>query len=423
MQLVLDSPAKKLLTLALVIGTTASYFVLTGCNFIASRLGSRSLETRLQLAVRLAPDNAEYHDSLGHLLYRNNQPERALEQYRIATHLNPHDANYWIDLSSLESSPPNDAEQVRAMDRAVQADPKNPLVAMDAADLFLVRGQTEKALREFRVLIEGDPAQAYKALQHCLHIADVDTILRVSLPPEPAAYLAFLDLLTTQNDSAGAAKAWETLVKLGHSIDTSRALLYTDYLLSHREVAHAGQVWNETMALNNLSSYLPGQDNLIVNPSFDFDILNGGFDWRYRRHPNVEVALDASDFHAGHRSLAVTFDGPGISDTGISQFIPLDPGTEYEFSAYFKSDKMDGAGGPLLTVEDAYSGVTYFQSDALKNSDIWKEVSGDFTTPLDAQLVVLRLVRIPAGSPIRGKLWLDNFRLAKKASPTESGGN
>jgi Carbohydrate binding domain/Tetratricopeptide repeat len=423
MQLVLDSPIKKLLTLVLVIGTTASYLLLTARNFVASHLAGSSLESRMQLAVRLEPGNAEYHNSLGHSLYKNNQPQRAIEQYRIATRLNPHDANYWIDLSSLESTPPSDAEQINAMDRAIQADPKNPLVAMDAADFFLVRGETEKALKEFRVFIEADPAQAYKALQHCLHIADVETILEQSLPPQPAAYMAFVDLLTTQNDSAGAAKAWDALVKLGHSIDTSRALLYTDYLITHREVSHARQVWSETIALNNLPSYLSGQDNLIVNPSFDFDILNAGFDWRYRRHPNVDVALDASDFHAGHRSLAVTFDGPGISDTGISQFIPLDPGTEYEFSAYFKSDKMDGAGGPLLTVEDAYSGVTYFQSDALKNSDIWKEVSGDFTTPLDAQLVVLRLVRIPAGSPIRGKLWVDNFRLAKKTIISDLGSN
>jgi hypothetical protein len=177
------------------------------------------------------------------------------------------------------------------------------------------------------------------------------------------------------------------------------------------------------MALNNLSSYLPGQDNLIVNPSFDFDILNGGFDWRYRRHANVEVALDASDFHAGHRSLAVTFDGPGIFETGIFQFIPLEPGTEYEFSAYFKSEKMDGAGGPRLSVEDGYSGATYFQTDELKNSEMWREVSGDFKTPPDPQLVVLRLVRTPAGSPIRGKLWLDNFRLVKKPSPSDLGGN
>jgi tetratricopeptide (TPR) repeat protein len=416
MQLVLDSPIKKLLTLVLVTGAAASYLALTARNLVASYLGNSFLENRRQLAVRLAPDSAEYHNSLGHSLYQNNQPQRAIEQYRIATRLNPHDANYWIDLSSLESTVPSDAEQMNAMDRAIQADPKNALVAMDAADFFLVRGETEKALKEFRVLIEADPTQAYKALQHCLHIADVHTILKQSLPPQPAAYLAFVDLLTSQNDSAGAAKAWDALVKLGHSIDTSRALLYTDYLIAHREVSQARQVWSETIALNNLPSYLSGQDNLIVNSSFDFDILNAGFDWRYRRHPNVDVALDASDFHAGHRSLAVTFDGPGISDTGISQFIPLDPGTEYEFSAYFKSDKMDGAGGPILTVEDAYSGVTYFQSEELKNSDIWKEVSGDFTTPLDAHLVVLRLVRIPAGSPIRGKLWVDNFRMAKKSN-------
>jgi len=418
MHIDLDSPVKRLLTMALVIGAALSYLAITARNFVASRFAMSSLENRLQLAVRLVPDNAQYHNSLGHLLYKNGQPQQAFEQYRIATSLNRHNADYWIDLASMASTSLDNGAQATAMDRAIQADPKNPLVASDAADFFLVRGEAEKALREFRVLIEEDSTNAYKALQHCLHIADVDTILKESLPPQPAAYLTFVDLLITKNDSLGAAKAWDALVRLGHPVDTARALLYVDYLISQRDVSHAGQVWNQVMALNNLPSYLPGSDNLIVNPSFDSDIMNGGFDWRYRRHANVDVALDPSAFHTGHRSLAVTFDGPGIAETGISQLIPADPGTEYEFSAYFKSDKMDGAGGPRLTIEDAYSGATYFQSDELKNSELWREVSGNFTIPLDAKLVALRLVRVPPESPIRGKLWIDNLHLAKKI-PTD----
>ena len=405
-----------MLTLALGIAAAALYLGLATRNFLAFHFSGSSDLRRLQLALRLAPDNAEYHDALGRVLYARGDLPRAFEQYRIATSLNPHDAQFWINLSSLEPMFAGDVGQATAMDRAVQADPRNPLVAFDAADFFLVRGETGKALREFRVLIEGDSTQAYNALQHCLHIADVDTILKESVPPQPAAYLAFIDLLTTKNDSAGALKAWEALVRLGHPLDTSRALPYVDYLISHRDIAHAVQAWNETISLNNLPSYVTGGDNLIVNSGFDSDILNGGFDWRYRRHANVEVALDPSNFHAGHRSLAITFDGPGISDTGIFQLIPVSPGAEYEFSAYFKSDKMDGAGGPHLALQDAYTGVDLFQTDELKNSDVWKEVSGDFTTPLDAQLVALRLVRIPPDSPIRGKLWLDNFRLVKKTT-------
>jgi hypothetical protein len=45
-------------------------------------------------------------------------------------------------------------------------------------------------------------------------------------------------------------------------------------------------------------------------------------------------------------------------------------------------------------------------------------VSGAFTTDADTRMLVLHVARIPAGSPIRGKLWIDDFRLVER-SPGE----
>jgi hypothetical protein len=413
MHTVLDSPFKKLLAAAIVLGVAGSYLALATRTFLASHFAAKSTERGLQLGSRLVPENADYHDQLGRLLH-DRAPQQALKQYELAIHFNPHNGNYWRDLAALQDILSNTEGQIFAMDRAVQADPRNPDIAWDAANIFLASGDVARALREFRVVLEGAPNKAYPALQLCLHAADVDAILAKTLPPQPAAYLAFLDLLTTQNDSIGAARTWGALIQLGRPLDAERALQYINYLILHHDVAQARVVWNQTLELDGLSSHLAGRDNLVVNPTFESAILNGGFDWRYRRHANVELALDPSDFHAGHRSLSASFDGPGISDAGIFQLIPVDPDTEYQFSAYFKSDNMDGAGGPRLAIEDAYSGASYFQSEDLKNSEVWREVSGEFKTPTGAQLVVLHLVRVPNDSPIRGKLWIDNFRLVEK---------
>ena len=38
-----------------------------------------------------------------------------------------------------------------------------------------------------------------------------------------------------------------------------------------------------------------------------------------------------------------------------------------------------------------------------------------FTTDADTRMLVLRVARMPAGSPIRGKLWIDDFRLVEKS--------
>ena len=55
-----------------------------------------------------------------------------------------------------------------------------------------------------------------------------------------------------------------------------------------------------------------------------------------------------------------------------------------------------------------------YDSDELKEAGFWKSTGGDFTTGDDCKLLVLHVRRLPAGSPIRGKLWVDDFRLVAK---------
>ncbi len=149
-----------------------------------------------------------------------------------------------------------------------------------------------------------------------------------------------------------------------------------------------------------------------MNGDFSLDVLNGGFDWIYQTQPGVRLLLDSSDFREGERSLSITFEGPGISDAGIRQWIPVRGATAYEFTAYYKSSEFEGAGGPQIVLRDLYSSQPVYTSDPLNGADFWKAVHARFTTPPSTALLVLNIERIPAGSPIRGKLWLDDFQLS-----------
>jgi hypothetical protein len=133
--------------------------------------------------------------------------------------------------------------------------------------------------------------------------------------------------------------------------------------------------------------------------------------------------LDPSDFRQGHRSLSLTFEGPGISDAGIQQLIPVHGATAYDFSAYYKSANFEGAGGPQIVLRDAYTGAPLYASDPLNDADFWKEVHSKVTTLDSTTLLRLAIERFPAGSPIRGKLWLDDFELSPELSPDNSSGN
>lgn len=418
MKITLDTPARQWRAAAIVIVLAASYAGVAACEFVASWLGSRAELTSLERAAWLDPGNADYRNHLARyydLVARD--PATALEYYQASVQLNPHSARYWFDLASAYQVLGDTSGQTAALEHAIQADSMTPDVAWEAANLYLVQGQNEKALREFRVVMANDTSLAATAIRFCWRIRpDVDALLRNVVPQNANAYLAFLALLQARGETAGSLKVWDALIETHQPFELHYVFDYLRFLIVHKEVDQAVLVWQQAASRFGLSSHLPSPSNLIVNGTFNLDVLNGGFDWQYQKQSGVTLTLDPSDFHAGRRSLLITLDGPGITDAGIYQLVPVRPNTTYHFSAYYKNGEMEGAGGVHFTVQDMYSQVVYYDSDELKDAGFWKSVDGEFTTSLDCKLVVVHLRRLPEGSPIRGKLWIDDFHLAKKPS-------
>jgi hypothetical protein len=109
--------------------------------------------------------------------------------------------------------------------------------------------------------------------------------------------------------------------------------------------------------------------------------------------------------------LRITFEGGPIENAGIRQLVPVQPDTDYEFSAYFRAQSIEGAGGPRFAIDDFYSSSTYFTSEELNGTDVWKQVSGSFKTGPSAKLIAIQIKKTPPGTAIRGRLWIDGIRL------------
>jgi tetratricopeptide (TPR) repeat protein len=407
-----STPRKRIVALAAA-ALCSVYVLVAGRLFVASLYGGKAEFAALRQAARLDPWNADYRNNLGrYYALAARDPAASLEPYRAALQLNPHSARYWFDLASAYQVLGDVPQQTRALEHAIDADPTTPDVAWEAANLYLVQGEDRKALREFRVVLENEPNLAPAAIQLCWRIQpDAAALLRDVVPVRSEAYVAFLDLLMRKQETAGAAKVWAAMVASPQPFELRYANEYLEYLLNHHEVEQARLVWRQAAPRFGFSGYLPSERNLIVNGDFSLDVLNGGFDWRYEKQPSVTLTLDPSDFHGGHRSLLITFDGPGVVDAGIRQFVVVQPDTRYQFSAYYKNGEIEGAGGPHFTIQDFYTRAIYYDSDDLKEAGFWKSASGDFTTGADSKLLVLHVRRVPEGSPIRGKLWVDDFRL------------
>ena len=416
MEIALNSAPRKALVIAVSGLLILPYIGLAARLFVASVFGDSPDLPSLQRAVRLDAGNAEYRDRLGrYYALVATEPGQAIAHYRAAVQINPHSAHYWFDLASAYQVLGDIPNQTWALQHATEADPTTPDVAWEAANFFLVQDQDEKALREFRVVLQNDSSLAGLAMQYCWRIKpDPDELLRDVVPHKAGPLLAFLDLLMAKEQVAATEKVWAALISGPEAFDLKRVYNYFQFLVNHKELGEAQLVWEQSTARFGLSAYLPTANNLIVNGDFHLNVLNGGFDWQYWKQQGVTLRLDPSDFHGGHRSLLIAFDGPGVSDAGIRQYIAVHPRTAYEFSAYYKNGEIEGAGAPHFTIRDAYSQTVLYDSDELKEAGFWKSATGEFTTGEDCRLLLLYVRRIPEGSPIRGKLWVDDFRLVAK---------
>jgi tetratricopeptide (TPR) repeat protein len=409
----LQSPGRKIIFFGTCL-TLASLYVGLAARAVLADYFSRKLDlASLQMAARLEPGNAEYQYRIGHyFLQMQREPETAVQFFKSATALNPHNSSYWLELSRTYRRLADSDRQKDALQHATVADPSNPDVAWEAANFYWALGESDKALQEFRVVLENDPYLPPAALDRCWRIKpDVETLLRDVVPHNVDVYSSFLEFLTSINEPVAAARVWSQMVQLNHLVETRYVFGYVRYLIDRREILQARQAWRQAARLCNLSGYQSSPDNLVVNGNFTLPVLNGGFDWLYEKSPDVWLALDTTELYSSHRSLSIVFDSRGIEDAGIRQFIPVEPDTTYEFSAYFKAEGLQGAGAPRFLLEDRFTREAYFFSEQLKDADFWKQVGGIFKTGPDTQLLVLRVQRVPAGNAIRGKLWIGSVRL------------
>jgi tetratricopeptide (TPR) repeat protein len=247
MQIPLTSSARRI-SLALVSAILLSgYLWFAGRQFGAAVFSDRPDLASLQRATRWQPGNADYHDRLGRYFFLiQRSPEAAAQSYRAAVALNPFDAHYWFDLAAAYQWLGNTAQQGAALEHALAADSSTPDLAWEAANFYLVQGESEKALHEFRVVMENEANMIPPALALCWRLKpDIDILLRDAVPPTPTAYANLLDFLVTKKETSAAARVWTQLVQLQKPVTHALAFLYIRYLVSQHDVDQARLVWQQ----------------------------------------------------------------------------------------------------------------------------------------------------------------------------------
>ena len=171
MQLAIATRGRKIAVLLAASVLAAIYIAISALQFLAAHYSEKNDLASLERAVRLQPGNSEYRYRVArYLSLTQSAPDMVASAYRAAVALNPHRARYWFELAGAYQLMGDTQGQADALDHAILADPKTPDVAWQAANFSLVQGDTDKALQEFRVVLENDPSFAPAALQLCWRV-------------------------------------------------------------------------------------------------------------------------------------------------------------------------------------------------------------------------------------------------------------
>jgi tetratricopeptide (TPR) repeat protein len=406
----------KIVVKILCVCVVSVYIGIVVRDSVASRLASSGEPQGIRQAVALDPGNARYRNRLGeYFLFSERRPDLAVAQYQFAASLNPHIAEYWLDLASAYFSTGAFDQQQQALERALEVDPHTPSTSREVANAFFSRGDSQKALKIYRVLLETDPWNTESTLEICWQgTHDIDLMSEV-LPPTPNVHLVFLNQMIAEQRGDEASQVWSRLIALQKPFDPALAKPYLEYLIAQQDINRALAVWTDLGRVNaSFRPYLPSGGNLVVNSGFEKKILNMGFDWSYVANPHAVLGADSSEFHSGSHSFSVTFNGDAVANVGLSQLIPAEANSSYDFTAYAKAEDISTASGPQLAVSDAHTMTPLVLTEELQGTTDWKRLNGSFRTGPNTNLLSVRILRVPGTERITGKLWIDDITVVKQ---------
>lgn len=391
----------------------------------AERLAQTATIKNLQEAIRRVPSNAEYHHVLAQVLEGSMEEtdwKRAVAEYESATKLNPHNAFYWLTLARAYEVAERIDEARHAVERASQADPSQPLVAWQVANFQVRHGNWEEALRQFRVVLSGsrtDPQLGQAVFDLAWRGTQNNRmILNLVIPSNSPVAFGYMNFLLEKGRLDEALEAWHHIALDRLGIRASVVFPLFDALIKAHRVDEAEQLWKQVVTQLQFADVSFNNRNLIVDGSFESDILNGGFDWRFTPEEHVELQFDSIASHGGTRSLSIAFDGQeNIDYNHLFQLVPVQPDTHYRFRGWMRAEQITTDSGPHFEITDLYAPSTaalLVAGEPVIGSSNWQEISLEFRTGAETRVVRIALVR-PAShkidNKIQGRLWIDDLSL------------
>lgn len=410
---------------------------------IATRLSSADA------AVQFAPQVSKLHYQRGQTylalaLGEDTEPrlKEASTAFHTAARLSPEDYRIWIALGQALDRSNESAEAKKAFVQAVILAPNYYEPHWVLANHLLRNNDTEAAFVEFKRALAIRPTELPLLFDYAWNTFDgnVPTIIRALSPPVHAkAELASL-LIGHGKVNEGMAM-WRDLNNTAPTLARLNARNFIRALLARQHFAMAHEVWQAAAQIkqpderelseearqedaNWFAVNQPDSGSLLNNGDFESDLKTGTVApfliWQLTNTKGLILSRNNQQHRNGNFSLQLNFDVGGNANFAvIEQLVPTKPATTYHLSFAAKIEDLQTLSAPLIEVSDPADPKRLHATTKPfpLGTSSWQEYTLDFTTSPATEAVSVRVFRPSCGEPpcpIRGRIWLDNFKLEQK---------
>ena len=410
------SPALRWLIFAGIVIFSAGLAFAGARHAIAEHWAASSNPNQWLRAAELEPSNADNWYRLGRYRYLdsgNQDLPLATSYYKRAAAIDPGSAAYWSDLADTYETVGDITQAEQAHRRAQQDYPISAEVAWEYGNFLLRQGRVQEAFEQIHRALSADPTLTPLAVSLCWRSThDIDQILQFALPATGDAYWGAIDFFVGSHEPAPAMAVWKQLASNKISAPLPKAFPLLDLLIGSNDTDDAQVIWLQALSSAGI---MPGTSSgtLIWDGSFEQNLLNGGFAWRYQPVEGAEIGLDEETVHSGRRSLRVSFDGTSNVDfQNILQYVAVKPNTRYRFGAYVQTQDLTTDSGIRFEIDP--SGMQPQLTPNITGTQPWALNDLEFSTGPQTHQLRIVLRRTPSqrlGNKIRGVAWVDGVSL------------
>ena len=343
----------------------------------------------------------------------------AAEAYPQSLARNPWDPLAWEGLASIYSRLGDEQKEEAAWRGGVLTTPHSPYAAWGLANFLLQGGRIEEALPLFRTAATYDPALRASLFELAWKLlADPQRIFKELVPADTAARIEYMNFLIWKKGLLREAyPVWQEILTSGVEHTVTLGQSYVEVLAAAGLGAEASQVWREILGRTDRPGKTSSGEQ-ITNGDFEWPLRNAGLDWRMGPAPGYRISLDNFVYQEGTRSLRVDFDGTTNPEfAAVQQWVPVEPGRNYQFRAHLRTDNLSTDNGIFLSVAtqrappaESWEHLT----ETRVGSSPWTEEMIDLQTGSDTRVVLIQLRRrrsTKLNNLLQGTVWIDNLSL------------